>query len=110
MLATSGAVLIPLWIAILACLAVSVVFGFINGIIITKAKLPPFIVTLAVGIIAHSVVMPFCRGATIMGNRIPQFTNMGNGSVLNIPIPFIMVMPSVIAVTQRSARIPVTIK
>ena len=54
-LATSGAVLIilqrmvtaeglpamPLWIPILICLAVATGFGFINGIITTKAKLPP---------------------------------------------------------------------
>ena len=87
-LAVSGAVLIllqrmvnadgtpavPLAVAILACLAVATSFGFVNGIIITKAKLPPFIVTLAVGIIARSLVMYFMRGATVMGNNIPQFT------------------------------------
>lgn len=103
-LATSGAVLIflqrmvtpegdpllPLWLAILACLAVATGFGFINGIIITKASLPPFIVTLAVGIIARSVVMYICRGATIMGNRIVEFTRIGNGSIFRIPIPFII--------------------
>jgi ribose transport system permease protein len=105
-LATSGAVLIllqrmvnqdgtpavPLAVAVLACLAVATGFGFLNGIIITKAKLPPFIVTLAVGIIARSVVMYFCRGATIMGNNIPQFTGIGNGSVFGVPIPFIIVV------------------
>jgi ribose transport system permease protein len=105
-LATSGAVLIllqrmvrpdgsavvPLPIAILACCAVAVAFGFLNGIVITKAKLPPFIVTLAVGIIARSVTMYFCRGATIMGNNIPEFTGIGNGTVFEIPIPFIIVV------------------
>ncbi len=105
-LATAGAVLIllqrmvnadgtpavPLALAVFACLAVAGGFGFVNGIIITKAKLPPFIVTLAVGIIARSLVMYFCRGATIMGNNIPQFTSIGNGSWLNIPIPFIVVI------------------
>jgi len=105
-LATAGAVLIllqrmvnpdgtpvvPLAVAILACLAVATAFGFVNGIIISKAKLPPFIVTLAVGIIARSLVMYFMRGATVMGNNIPQFTGIGNGSVFNVPIPFIVVI------------------
>ncbi len=105
-LATSGAVLIllqrmvrpdgsavvPLPIAILACCAVAVAFGFINGIVITKAKLPPFIVTLAVGIMARSITMYFCRGATIMGNNIPEFTGIGNGTVFEVPIPFIIVL------------------
>ena len=102
-LATSGAALIvlqgmvteagepamPLIVPILVCLAISTGIGFMNGIIITKAKLPPFIVTLAIGIIARSVVMYFCRGATIMGNKIPEFTRLGNGSLLGLPIPFI---------------------
>jgi ribose transport system permease protein len=90
MVAPDGSPLVPLPIAILACCSVAVAFGFVNGIIITKAKLPPFIVTLAVGIIARSLTMYFCRGATIMGNNIPQFTDIGNGSVLDIPIPFII--------------------
>jgi len=103
-LATSGAALIalqgmvnadgnpafPLWIAIAVCLLIATGIGFLNGIIITKARLPPFIVTLAMGIIARSVVMYFCRGATIMGNRVPEFTNIGNGSLLNIPVPFVI--------------------
>ncbi|MBE3064508.1 MAG: ABC transporter permease [Spirochaetes bacterium] len=105
-LATSGAVLIflqrmvnpdgtplvPLPIAILACCAVAVMFGFLNGIVITKAKLPPFIVTLAIGIIARSITMYICRGATIMGNNIPQFTRIGSGSLFSIPIPFLVVI------------------
>jgi ribose transport system permease protein len=92
MVAPDGSPLIPLPVAILACMAVATSFGFINGIIITKAKLPPFIVTLAVGIIARSLVMYFMRGATVMGNNIPQFTGIGNGSVFGVPIPFIVVI------------------
>jgi ribose transport system permease protein len=87
-----GTPAVPLALAILACLGVATAFGFVNGIIITKAQLPPFIVTLAVGIIARSLVMYFMRGATVMGNNIPQFTNIGNGSVFSIPIPFIIVI------------------
>lgn len=102
-LATSGAVLIflqgmvtelgepalPLIIPVLACVLVATFIGFLNGLIITRAKLPPFIVTLAVGIIARSVVMYFCRGATIMGNNVQEFTNIGNGTFLKMPIPFV---------------------
>jgi len=92
MVTASGSPAVPLAIAVAACCAVAMGFGYVNGITITKAQLPPFIVTLAVGIIARSLVMYFMRGATVMGNNIPQFTNIGNGSVLNIPIPFIVVI------------------
>jgi ribose transport system permease protein len=92
MVSADGSPAMPLVVPILACLAVATSFGFLNGIIITKAKLPPFIVTLAVGIMARSLVMYFMRGATVMGNNIPQFTGIGNGSVFSIPIPFILVL------------------
>lgn len=90
MVTESGSPVYPLWVPILVCLLIGTAFGFINGIIITKAKLPSFIVTLAVGIIARSLVMYFGRGATIIGNRIPQFTRIGNGSILGIPTPFLI--------------------
>ena len=106
-LATSGTVLIllqgsgavPLWVAIAACIAVGVGFGFINGIIITKTHMPPFIVTLAVGIIARSVTMFVTKAATITGNNVPQFTNIGNGSFLGVPNPFWIVVIAAVLLT-----------
>ncbi len=87
-----GSPVLPLFVAILACCVVAMIFGLLNGMVITKAKLPPFIVTLAVGIIARSVTMYICRGATIMGNNIPQFNRIGSGSIFSIPIPFLVVV------------------
>jgi ribose transport system permease protein len=87
-----GSPVLPLFVAILGCCAVAMIFGFLNGMVITKAKLPPFIVTLAVGIIARSVTMYICRGATIMGNNIAPFNRIGSGSIFNIPIPFLVVI------------------
>jgi ribose transport system permease protein len=108
-LATSGAVLIllqrlvnadgnplvPLWLAILACLVVGAAFGYLNGVVITRARLPPFIVTLAVGYIARGLTMYFCRGATIMGNNFPGL--LGNGRVFGVPIPFVIMLVLAIA-------------
>lgn len=37
---------LPLWISVLLCLAVGMGFGLLNGILIAKLKLPPFIATL----------------------------------------------------------------
>ncbi len=90
MVTEAGTPVYPLWFAILVCCLIGTTFGLLNGLIITKAKLPPFIVTLAVGIIARSLVMYFGRGATIMGNRIIEFTRIGSGSILGIPTPFII--------------------
>jgi ribose transport system permease protein len=98
MVDANGNPLIPLPVAVLICCLIAIGFGFINGIIITKASLPPFIVTLAIGIIARSVTIYFCRGATIIGNRIPEFTRIGNGSFFGlVPVPFVIVILLAIA-------------
>lgn len=81
---------IPMWVAILACFAVATAIGFLNGIIITKLRLPFFIVTLAVGIMARSITLFVTNGVSVDGRRVPEFTNIGNGSVGIIPIPVII--------------------
>jgi ribose transport system permease protein len=104
-LATCGTILIllqgkpniPIPIAILGCIGTALAIGAISGLIITKANLPPFIVTLAVGIFFRSVTMHICRGATITGRNIPEFTTIGNGSIGFVPIPLIIFLVSAVA-------------
>lgn len=106
-MATAGTVLvymqragIPLFWDILACIAVAAAFGFINGIVTTKIKVPPFIVTLAVGIIARSITMYICKAATVTGNNKDTFfKSIGNGSLLSIPTPFIIMLVVAVILT-----------
>jgi ribose transport system permease protein len=106
-MATAGTVLVflqkggtPLPLAILACIAVAAVFGFINGIISTKVKVPPFIVTLAVGIIARSITMYIGNGATVTGNNQDTlFKSIGNGNLLTVPTPFIIMLVVAVILT-----------
>jgi ribose transport system permease protein len=97
-LATAGTVLIllqanpaiPLPLALLGCIGTAVVICMVSGFITTKANLPPFIVTLAIGIFVRSITKHICKGATIVGRNIPEFTTIGNGSVGFVPIPLII--------------------
>jgi ribose transport system permease protein len=111
-MATAGSVLVflqkdgtPLVLAILACIAVAAAFGFINGIITTKVKVPPFIVTLAIGIIARSITMYIGNGATVTGNNQDTlFKSIGNGNLtitkeFIIPTPFIVMAVVAILLT-----------
>jgi len=92
-LAVAGAVLIllqaneaiPIAVAVLACIVVATAIGLLNGVIITKFNLPAFIVTLAVGIIARSVTKYALGGSTVAGRPIPEFTQIGLGTVGIIP-------------------------
>jgi ribose transport system permease protein len=105
--ATSGAILIilernpniPIPVAIAVCIAVALVIGVLSGSIITKANLPPFIVTLAIGIFFRSITLHICRGATITGRNIPEFTNIGFGSVGFLPNPLVVFVLFAIALS-----------
>jgi ribose transport system permease protein len=95
---TSGAILIilqknpniPIPFAIACCIVLAMVIGVLSGTVITKANLPPFIVTLAVGIFFRSITLHICRGATITGRNIPEFTKIGIGSIGVVPVPLIV--------------------
>jgi len=96
-LAVSGAVLIMIQrnpaipveiaipLAIVACILIATLLGLLNGAIITFFELPPFIVTLAVGIIARSITKYFLQGATVQGRVVPEITRIGRGAVAGIP-------------------------
>ena len=96
--AAAGAVLIwlqgnseiPLIVAILACFITATGLGFINGLIITKLRIPAFIVTLAIGVMARSVAVYMVGGRSITGIREASFTQIGAGSIGFIPYALIM--------------------
>ena len=96
--AASGTVLImlqgneavPIWVAILACFGVAMFVGLFNGAMITKFRLPPFIVTLAVGLMIRSFAVHLVGGRTVVGRRIPAFAAIGSGTIGPIPTPLIL--------------------
>jgi ribose transport system permease protein len=107
-MATAGTVLVfmqgsgqfPLFVSILACIVVAALFGLLNGVITTKVKVPPFIVTLATGIIARSITMYICKGATVTGDNTDKFfKSFGNGSIISIPTPFIIMIVVAVILT-----------
>jgi len=77
------------FLAILACLGVGAAFGLFNGFVIAKAKLQPFIVTLATMAIARSFTLLYTNGMPITGFD-ERFTYIGQGEVFTIPIPVII--------------------
>jgi fructose transport system permease protein len=85
---------LPAPIAILVGIAVTVLFGMINGLLVTRVKLPPFIVTLGVFNIAFAITQLYSGAQTI--TEVPPMmtwlgttfaiggTNISYGTVLMI--------------------------
>lgn len=97
-MAFSGAVLagvimagVPLPLAILICLAVGILLGLFNGFIISKGKVPAFIATLAVMVIARGMTLVFTQGNPIVVSH-SGFRFIGSGKVLGIPFPIILML------------------
>lgn len=65
------------YLAIVCGLAVTTGFGLINGLLVTRVKLPPFIVTLGTLNIAFAITQIYSR-AQIIPNLPTELTALGN--------------------------------
>ncbi len=76
-------------IAILLVLVFGAAIGYINGILITKLNLTPFIVTLGISEVSKGFVLVITEGHTISGISGPILT-LGQGMLGKIPVPIII--------------------
>ena len=71
------------------CLALGAVMGLINGIIITKRKVPAFLVTLATGVIVIGIRLAV-TGAAPSGLLPPVVRAIGGGNLGPVPIALLI--------------------
>ena len=79
-------------IAILAALLTGLVLGLLNGVIITKLKIPAFVVTFGMMSIVRGVALLVTQGQSVMITKHPDFATLNNGKILGVPVPFIIVL------------------
>jgi ribose transport system permease protein len=81
---------VPTIVGVLIMLGIGVVFGFVNGFLITKFNVPPLIVTLATMGIARGIVLIYTNSANV--NPVPDsFITLATGKFLSIPYLIIVV-------------------
>jgi ribose transport system permease protein len=85
------------FVAIGIALLLGMVIGAINGLMIVKGGIPPFVATLAMLAIARGLTLVYTQGRPIAGLD-ERFIYLGTGQILGIPVPvFIMVVIAIIA-------------
>ncbi len=89
---------LPPILAIILGLAVGTLFGFINGLLVTKVKLPPFITTLGMMSVGRGLAYVLSGGWPVSGFP-DSFMISGQGHFLGIPLPVIYLL--VIAVVSH---------
>jgi ribose transport system permease protein len=82
---------IPVPAAVLAALGVGALAGLVNGVIITRGKIPPFIATLGMLTVARGLTLMYTGGQPFTG--FPSaFRQIGAGVLGPIPTPIIIAL------------------
>lgn len=82
--------------AILLGLAVGLLCGLVNGILISYGILPPFIATLGMMSVARGATLLYTDGKPISGFA-PEFRFLATGEILNIPVSILITIVIFIA-------------
>jgi ribose transport system permease protein len=78
---------LPVPVGIAAGLATGALAGLVNGLAISKMKIPPFIATLGVMMMAKGLALVISQARPIYFNDTPTFRDIAMGSLLGSVIP-----------------------
>lgn len=74
---------LPVWLAFLCGIAVGGICGVANGLLVTRLRLPPFIATLGMMMVARGVALQI-TGARAVSGFGQGFGVLGNGSLFRV--------------------------
>lgn len=77
---------LPIVLAVLGGLAVGTTAGFVNGVLISKFRIAPFIATLGMMSIARGLAYIYSGGRPI-SNLQDGYNFIGQGSIFGLPVP-----------------------
>ena len=81
----------PWPVCIVACIAAGAFAGAINGLLVTRGSIPPFIVTLGMLGVARGVALVLTNGVPVYG--LPaQIVYLGQGRPGGVPTPVILLL------------------
>ncbi|HOA17160.1 MAG TPA: ABC transporter permease [Fervidobacterium sp.] len=82
-------------LSILITIAVGALLGAGSGFLVTKGRIPPFVVTLGAMAIYRSLVLNFANGGVYM-SRSTKYSSIGMMRILELPVPMIVFLIYVI--------------
>ncbi len=85
---------LPVTLVVAATLLAGALMGLVNGLVITKAKVTPFVVTLGTMSIARGLAH-IATGAQPISQFGSSFRFLGAGEWLNVPVPVILFLLTV---------------
>lgn len=97
----------PLWVVLLVPLALGVLVGLLNALLIVKIRIPDLLATLAVMYVVAGIHKTYTKGYSIYNNMqledgskapgkfLPEFLWIGQGKLLGVPVPVILMIVAV---------------
>jgi inositol transport system permease protein len=82
---------LPLFVSILAACVVGALVGLINGSLVAKAHIPPFIATLGTFTAIRGAANLYTGGRPI-SNLTDDYNFIGQGDVFGVPVPIIILV------------------
>ena len=82
-IAPDNVMILPIF---LIAIAFGALVGFVNGWLVTKRKVSPFLATLATMIVLQGLRFAWTKGAPLSGHLPPGFRVLGTGTLLSIPV------------------------
>ncbi|CAG4907128.1 ABC transporter permease [Paraburkholderia gardini] len=94
------------WVAVLAGAFAGLAVGVLNGVVITRLKILPFITTLATSLGAHGVALLLGRNDAVSISSDSNFANFGQGDLFGLPIPGLVALAAAVIgwLALRSTR------
>jgi ribose transport system permease protein len=83
---------VNIYLAIVIGLLLGAFYGLINGLLVNRLGIAPFIATLATMIIGRGIIQVYSGGVPKTGLRFPEFEFWGQGAILGVPVPVIIML------------------
>ncbi|OHD26928.1 MAG: ribose ABC transporter permease [Spirochaetes bacterium RBG_16_67_19] len=84
---------LPVWVSVILGILVATVMGFLNGFLVAKATLPPFIATLGIMMIARGLTLVISQARPVYFLVAPSFRLISQGSLFGaVPYPILYLL------------------
>jgi inositol transport system permease protein len=87
--------IVPVLVPIVVALGVGAFTGVINGSLISKFKIPPFIATLGMMTVARGFALIYSNKP--LSQLTPEYNFIGQGAILGVPFPVIILIGVAVA-------------
>jgi len=90
---------LPLVVGVLGAVAVGGLIGLVNGFNVSILRIPPFIATLAMMLVAEGLALVLSHSTPIYFNNTPTYTSISTGNIIpGVQFPNAVIILAVLAV------------